>query len=67
MKEGDITITIKEEGYEKSVGPTTVERYYYTNLDEPKMERAAMESIFPVEPSDVGFYVGTYENIIEKK
>lgn len=67
MKEGDLTITIKEEGYEKSVGPTTVEQYYYTNLDEPRKERVPMENVFPVEPSNVGFYIGTYENIIEKK
>ena len=67
MTEGELTITIKEEGYEKSVGPAEVERYYYTNLDEPRKERAAMESVFPVEPSNVGFYIGTYENIIEKK
>lgn len=69
MKQGDLTITWVEKGYEISNVGGTVEVYYENNFspDKPEKGEESAEWMLPVRPSNVGILIDMQSNVIERK
>jgi hypothetical protein len=69
MKQGDLTITWVEKGYELSTAGGTVEVYYENSFspDKPEKGEGSAEWMLPVRPANVGILIDMQSNVIERK